>query len=281
MSRLATALLPRPVVGTGREKLSSVFNKRCPGSTPPPHHKNRSPVGIVSSNAEHCLQSVRLNVRHRCLTVTISRMDAQRAAHPTLGVAAYDPYQPLPKAPVPMRGQEAARIDMEQVQRKLTEMTVHGIAPAAQSAHEEGVRRVNEELKRRSAEDAVAATTRLLVCSVSQAMMRDAVQATDGHTYTHTSLTPSTLIAPYVRLLTLKLGGGSGRGAVHRAKAAVFWVVEEARGVKAGLVYLGARWSRPVANSPKGRRIEKVSGRYRSRRKWIMDGSTMPRDRIP
>ena len=56
------------------------------------------------------------------------------------------------------------------------------------SAQEEGIRRVEEELGRRAAEDAVAETSKYFVCPVSQALMKDPVQAADGHTYERDSI---------------------------------------------------------------------------------------------
>ena len=56
------------------------------------------------------------------------------------------------------------------------------------SAHEEGTRRVEQELKRREVEKALEETNDLFVCPVSQALMKDPVVAADGYTYERASI---------------------------------------------------------------------------------------------
>ena len=56
------------------------------------------------------------------------------------------------------------------------------------SAHEEGTRRVEQELERREVEKALEETNKSFVCPVSQALMKDPVVAADGYTYERASI---------------------------------------------------------------------------------------------
>jgi hypothetical protein len=78
-----------------------------------------------------------------------------------------------------LRGTGIGRLSVEELKQLKSDI---------KSAHEEGTRRVEQELKRREAEKAVEETNKSFVCPMSHVLMTDPVNAADGYTYERASI---------------------------------------------------------------------------------------------
>jgi len=90
---------------------------------------------------------------------------------------------------------DAAKKEGDEAKKELARFRGTGIGHLSaeelqqlRSAQEEGTQRVEKELEQREAGDAVAATNNFFVCPVSQALMKDPVNAADGYIYERASI---------------------------------------------------------------------------------------------